>query len=347
MQRRYLPDTNVLETTFTTAQGVVRVTDAMALPGSDLGPTRELIRRSRRRSPGGCRCGGASRRPSATARDRRGSSAAAGSRSPSEAATRWRCAPGTPARRRSTTTRSLGASRRDASSSALIALCAAHQEPLVFPTREHVERRLDATTAYWRELGRAARLRRPVARRRDPQRAGAQAALPRPVRRDRGGGDHVAARGDRRRAQLGLPLLLGARLGVHARGAAAARLPERGRRVLLVAAARIAADPPAPAGPLPPRRRRARARAHARAGRLPRLAPGPGRQRRRRADPARHLRRPAPDRADLHGGAAGDWTARPAGDSPTSPTSSAASGASPTPASGRCEASPGTSPTPR
>ena len=32
----------------------------------------------------------------------------------------------------------------------MIALCAAHQEPLVFPTREHVEARLEATTAYWR-----------------------------------------------------------------------------------------------------------------------------------------------------------------------------------------------------
>jgi hypothetical protein len=35
-------------------------------------------------------------------------------------------------------------------SSALIALCAARQEPLVFPRREDVEARLEATTAYWR-----------------------------------------------------------------------------------------------------------------------------------------------------------------------------------------------------
>jgi GH15 family glucan-1,4-alpha-glucosidase len=42
--RRYLPQTNVLETTFTTDRGTVRVVDAMTLPNERLAPMRELVR---------------------------------------------------------------------------------------------------------------------------------------------------------------------------------------------------------------------------------------------------------------------------------------------------------------
>jgi GH15 family glucan-1,4-alpha-glucosidase len=149
VQRRYLLDTNVLETTFTTDRGVVRVTDALALPGSDLGPTRELIRRVEcvsGRVPMHWRMApafGYGAVPPAI--ERRGRIPVAMRGRDALAVCSWDAGEA-----QIDGGAIFGRFEAEPSARPLLALCAAHQEPLVFPAREHVEARLDATTAYWR-----------------------------------------------------------------------------------------------------------------------------------------------------------------------------------------------------
>lgn len=147
--RRYLPATNVLETTYDTDRGRVRVTDAMTLPRSGLAPQRELVRRVE--GVGG------------------------------EVPMRWRIEPrfgyGSRPHRLSMRARvpvatagadallvrawdagsticnaeAIGAEFvTSAGSRELLALSAGHAEPLVFPARAEAEARLDSTIDFWR-----------------------------------------------------------------------------------------------------------------------------------------------------------------------------------------------------
>ena len=97
---------------------------------------------------------------------------------------------------------------------------------------------LAATESYWRDWSGRCRYQGRCARGRHALAPHAQGADLRADRRHRRGADHVAARGDRRRPQLGLPLLLAARRQPDARRADDRRLRRRGARVPRLAAAR-------------------------------------------------------------------------------------------------------------
>jgi GH15 family glucan-1,4-alpha-glucosidase len=146
--RRYLPETNVLETTFRTDAGVVRVVDAMTLPDGGLAPMRELARSIEGVAgsvpmrwqfwPGADyglgtpQLGERYRMPVATWANR------------AVATCHWNA--GTP--------RWVGPSAQSdfdvsAGEQALLAIVAAHAEPLVMPTRTDVVRRLERTTTFW------------------------------------------------------------------------------------------------------------------------------------------------------------------------------------------------------
>ncbi|MGH9207538.1 MAG: glycoside hydrolase family 15 protein, partial [Acidimicrobiales bacterium] len=147
--RRYLPGTNVLETTFRTGTGVVRVTDAMTLPGGELSPQREIVRAVERVA------GSVSMRWSVSPRfgfgsrptriGRRAGVPVATQGADAMALRSWGA--GEP----EVTAESIsGCFDATASGRALIALSASHQEPLVIPSLLDVESRLDATGAVWR-----------------------------------------------------------------------------------------------------------------------------------------------------------------------------------------------------
>jgi GH15 family glucan-1,4-alpha-glucosidase len=149
VQRRYLPGTNVLETTFSTAEGSVRVTDAMPLPRDGLAPGRELLRRVEglsgevrmrwRLEP---RFGYGERR---TRVDRRIGVSRAVAGSTALAAPVWDA--GEP----SCDERSIrGEFETTPGSHSLLALSASHAEPLVLTSRAEAEKRLEETVSFWR-----------------------------------------------------------------------------------------------------------------------------------------------------------------------------------------------------
>jgi GH15 family glucan-1,4-alpha-glucosidase len=149
VERRYLPGTNVLETTFSTDRGRVRVSDAMALPGGGLGPLREISRRVE---------GLEGRVPMSWSVEPRFGYAGASTR------LGWRA--GTPVATAGGDALAVCSFEAGASevgdgairgrfearegTRALIAVCATHGEPLVIPNRSELESRLDATAATWR-----------------------------------------------------------------------------------------------------------------------------------------------------------------------------------------------------
>jgi GH15 family glucan-1,4-alpha-glucosidase len=140
----------VLETTFRTDGGSVRVTDALTLPGGALGPYRELARRVEGLA------GRVELRWSVEPRFDYGRTAAAfeshggvpvaASGRDALAVLSWDAGD---ARVDSAGVR--GAFVAEAGSSSLLALAAAAREPLVYPARPDVERRLHGTAGAWRD----------------------------------------------------------------------------------------------------------------------------------------------------------------------------------------------------
>ena len=146
--RRYLPGTNVLETTFKTASGTARVTDAMTLPLTGFAPYREIVRRIEGLAGRVALRWQVEPRPGYGSAPVRiachGRVPTMANRQDALAVLSWDA--GEAAVRDS----SIGA-RFEAIEGSVshLVLSAAHQEPLVYPARDEVEARLAATIASW------------------------------------------------------------------------------------------------------------------------------------------------------------------------------------------------------
>src|SRR4051812_7815143 len=147
--RRYVPGTNVLETTFTTATGSVRVTDAMPLALDGLSPTRELVRQAEGISGTVAlrwavepRFDYAGRRPQVATR--------AGVPVVTSGATALAVLAFDAGEPQCHDHAISGEFIARSGSRGLLALSVAHGDPLVLSPRRDIERRLEKTVEYWR-----------------------------------------------------------------------------------------------------------------------------------------------------------------------------------------------------
>jgi GH15 family glucan-1,4-alpha-glucosidase len=148
-ERRYLDDSNVLETTFTTAQGTVRLTDAMTLSDDQaISPMRELVRKAE---------GVAGTVPLQWSFDPRFGYGAQRTRI-ERRSRHWFAESGCDALVLGICDAPdgifgngivTGEVALEPGRSALWSLAAAHAEPLVIPGRSDAERRLARTAAFW------------------------------------------------------------------------------------------------------------------------------------------------------------------------------------------------------